>query len=171
MKKLLIPGALVGVLLLSACGSTDAETETESPANDVASWQESQDYEEYCTGEPSIDPELQPIVDAVTIPDDGHVWMTNFASDSSNPEMNTVSFALCSPAEGDELREIAETLAIEVRQADFGGTISEMGVNASAANPEGTENILRDDSFQSHTHVGGESFENGSYRAAWEVKN
>ncbi|GFK19243.1 hypothetical protein [Corynebacterium glutamicum] len=164
-----------GIGSLASGGDGDSSTEA-SPTTTVEAvpeqkWKDTDSYEEYCTGDPSIDPELAPIVDAVAIPDEGHVWMTNVGTDSDNPGMNTVFFALCSPATGDDLKAIAEDLAIQVRASEIGDTVSEMGVNASAANPEATENIFRDFDFQIHLHDGGASRENGSYRAAWEARN
>lgn len=158
MRKLAsISVIAVAALTLSACGSSD--------------WTDSQGYQDNCTSEPDIDPELQPVVDAVEIPDDGHVQFTNVTTDSSNEGMVTVFFALCSPAEGDDLRAIAEDLAVEVKSNPIGSTVSEMGVNASFANPDGVENILRDSNFQMHLHDNGSARENGAYRAAWEAQN
>lgn len=149
--------------------STSENAEPETP--EVLPWMETTDYQEFCTGEVDIDPELQQAVDAVEIPDLGHVQFTNVKSDIDNPDMITVFFSMCSPAQGDDLRAIAEDLAIQVRASEIGETVSEMGVNASGGNPEGTENILRDSNFQLHLHDGGAARENGAYRAAWEAKN
>lgn len=180
MKKYLFPLALVTALTMSACGSSSDETSpaesSEETTADTAedartpTWQRQQSYKDYCTDEPKIMEEMAPIVDSVEIPDGGHVWMANLNTDSDNPEMNTVFFALCSNADGDELREIAETIAIEVKASEYGDNVSKMGVNASYANTSDTETIVRDDDFQSRTHDGGESFENGSYRAAWDFR-
>lgn len=174
--KIVVPTvAVLGVIGIAGGAMDDSDSsetvaeETTAATEKTPTWQRTQDYKDYCTGEPDIADELQPIVDAVTIPDGGHVWDANINSDSDNPEMSTVYFALCSNASGDELREIAETIAIEVKASEHGDTVSEMGVNASYANTSKTETILRDDSFQSRTHDGGESFENGSYRAAWQA--
>lgn len=151
--------------------ATAENAATDETPEKVPTWQRTEAYKDYCTGEPSIDAELQPIVDAVEIPNDGHVIIANFSKDSSNLEMNTVFFGLCSNARGDELREIAESLAIEVKAGEYGDSISEMGVNASYANTSDEETIVRDSDFQSRTHDVGQSFENGSYRAAWEFRD
>ncbi|BAC17631.1 hypothetical protein HMPREF0290_0905 [Corynebacterium efficiens YS-314] len=138
---------------------------------ETLAWMETDNYQEFCTGEPDIDPELQQAVDAVDIPEQGHVQFTNIGTDRDNEEMVTVFFAVCSPAEGDDLRAIAEDLAVEVQSSPIGTTVSEMGVNASSANPDGVENILRDSNFQMHLHDNGPARENGAYRAAWEAQN
>lgn len=178
--KILAPIVVVLAVIGLLSGMLDSDEQevatAESAVSDeksekIPTWQRTESYKDYCTGEPSIDAELQSIVDAVEIPNDGHVIIANFSKDSSTPEMNTVFFALCSNAQGDELREIAETLAIEVKAGEYGDSISEMGVNASYANTSDEETIVRDSNFRARTHDGGESFKNGSYRAAWEFRD
>lgn len=145
--------------------------QTPAGEEDILKWQSSEDYQSVCLSSPDIDPEVQAAVSSVEIPDNGHVQFTNVNKDNDNPGMITVFFALCSPATGDDLREIAEDLAIEVRNSEIGASVSEMGVNASYANPRASENILRDSNFQMHLHDGGISRENGAFRGAWEAKN
>ncbi|MGV3071522.1 hypothetical protein ACEE90_03635 [Corynebacterium phoceense] len=167
--KRLIPLMLVFPLALAACGGGTSTTETSESAS-AGAWNETDAYKEYCTPDPSIAPEVQAAVDAVEIPEGGHVQNARYRDSTDQPGMVEVSFDVCAPLAGDELRKVAEELAIQVRGADFGSQVSTMGVHAL---PEDTtpESILRDTDFQSHVHDGGAAFENGAYRAAWEAKN
>ena len=176
LAPIIIVLALIGFIggrMEQPSGDTQAAKETtmNEQTEQAPRWQQSDAYQENCTTAPTIAGELQDVVNAVEIPESGHVANAALNADADNPDMVRAFFAICTPATGDDLRAIAEQFAIELKQSEHAGSISEIGVNASAANPGATESILRNDSFQMRNHDGGESLSNGSYRAAWTSQN
>lgn len=165
MRKLLIATTAIAAMALTACG--DAES-TDAGSSDA--WNTGEKYETYCAGDVNIAPELADVVAGIEIPEGGHIQNARFNTNTDDPSMHDIGFDICAPLAGDNLRHVAEEIAIAVRASEHGPTIAQMGVKAL---PDDTtaETILRDEDFQLHLHDGGEAFDNGAYRAAWEAKN
>lgn len=145
MKKLTVLLA-ASALALAACST---------PA-----WNETDKYNELCSTSPSLDPQLSAL-ESVEAPEGGHIQMSQFTGES-------VNIRVCTPATGDELREYAEKLAIEVNKLPIAGQVERMGVH-SWPDDEAPEARISDKNFQMNLHDGGEAFENGAYRGAWEA--
>lgn len=115
----------------------------------------------------TIAPELSTIVDTATIPDGGHIQTARYRETTDGDGVE-VSFDICTPATGDELADIAETIAIEVKAADFGPTVTTMGVK-SLPDDTAPGSILRDTDFRAHTHDGKAAA--GATHAQWTPQN
>lgn len=154
MKKTIVALVVAG-LTLTACSNT--------------AWNETENFGTYCNIDNiRIAPELQAAVDAVTIPEDGHIQNARWRTSNSEPGMHEVGFDVCTPLAGDDLRRVAEDLAIQVNAIGAGETVTTMGVHALPEDTE-PETILRDHDFQLHLHNG--VGDEGAVLSSWEAQN
>ncbi|HJD77690.1 MAG TPA: hypothetical protein K8V93_01595 [Corynebacterium pollutisoli] len=147
--------AACAALTLNACGGTAPDDGAD------ADWTATDRYTEMCTGAPDVAAELADAVAPVTVPAGGHVQQVTIRDGGA-----AVAVRVCAPIAGDELRRVAEDLAIGMKQSALGETIQTVSVHAWP-DDEAPEARLRQDNFQDYLHNGKGA--EGAVFASWKA--